>query len=442
VSLVSALLALSSRQVQASAGVVIQQGNAFPQTEFRIQPSPQLADNRIGAMWETRHINVGDICDLGLKWARIWCYDFAERAEEQAEGYSISAEDDRIVTTLADAKVTMMYVFGPSLVGGGFTFRTVQEVERYLRAVRFIVRHFKDRIRYYELWNEPEGNIALPDYIKLVQRTVPVIRQECPEAKIVVGAVSYLRFQHCREWLKGLVSSEVMPLVDGVSWHGMYGTAPSGDPRGKGIPGGNVDTPDYYENYPALIQEIKELASAAGFKGEYLVEEMIWRTQAEPLPAEPWTYSDTAAAKYLARAIILHLGLNVRTGIAIRGPDDPGLRRVVVRNLCTAMTGARPGPLSVDIRSKKEENIAHYAFSLPNGDRLLALWNDGVASEDDPGVITDLTFRGGSAARVTAIDILNGVQQPLQTTTQGNDLVVRSIRLRDYPLLLRLVHKH
>jgi hypothetical protein len=39
----------------------------------------------------------------------------------------------------------------------GYTrFKTDEEIERYLEYVRFVVRYFKGRIQYYELWNEPE----------------------------------------------------------------------------------------------------------------------------------------------------------------------------------------------------------------------------------------------------------------------------------------------
>lgn len=74
-------------------------------------------------------------------------------------------------------------------------FKASEEVEQYLNYLRFIVRHFKDRIQYYEIWNEPnvwlpDWYIDLPDYVNLVQRSVAVIHQEYPEAKIVVGGIS------------------------------------------------------------------------------------------------------------------------------------------------------------------------------------------------------------------------------------------------------------
>ena len=60
------------------------------------------------------------------------------------------------------------------------------------RFVRYMVHHYKDRVHYQEIWNEPVtdmpwGGIDVVTYSNLIRRVVPVIRQEYPEAKIVTG---------------------------------------------------------------------------------------------------------------------------------------------------------------------------------------------------------------------------------------------------------------
>src|SRR6266480_3257215 len=201
-------------------------------------------------------------------------------------------------------------------------YKTEEDIQLYLSWVRFMVRHFKGRIQYYEILNEPDLSFEAPSgmpvdaYVNLVKRTVPVIREEDPQAKIVVGAVPDTRFDHVREWMWGVLNSDVMRLVDGFSWHGMYGAAPSDDPRGVRQP----ETPqmdDYWEHYPPLVHEIMRVAASNGFEGEYLVEEMLWRTPSEPHESEPYGFTDVSGAKYYGRAIIIHLGLNVATGLAV-----------------------------------------------------------------------------------------------------------------------------
>jgi beta-glucosidase/6-phospho-beta-glucosidase/beta-galactosidase len=51
------------------------------------------------------------------------------------------------------------------------------EIDQYIGYVRFVVSHFKDRIHYYEIWNEL-GGMEITDYANLIRQVAPVIRQE------------------------------------------------------------------------------------------------------------------------------------------------------------------------------------------------------------------------------------------------------------------------
>ena len=109
-----------------------------------------------------------------------------------------------------------------------------------------------------------------------------------------------------------------------------------------------------------------------------------------------------------------------------------------VRNLCTIIAGAQPESLPIEIGSEAT-NIRSYGFSLPSGDRLLALWTDGVAIDDDPGVEATVTLFGVSGHNVLAIDILNSFQQELVTSTEGGNLVINNLLVKDYPIILYLI---
>jgi len=106
-------------------------------------------------------------------------------------------------------------------------------------------------------------------------------------------------------------------------------------------------------------------------------------------------------------------------------------------NLNTLMNGSRPVAIPVDIASEAE-NIASYGFALPDGDRLLALWTDGVAAVVDPGVSATLTFPGVSDTTVTGIDVYEGFEQELITSEEDGNLVIRDLLVKDYPIILRL----
>ncbi len=98
-------------------------------------------------------------------------------------------------------------------------------------------------------------------------------------------------------------------------------------------------------------------------------------------------------------------------------------------NLNTLMNGSRPATIPVDIESEAD-NIASYGFSLPDGDRLFALWTDGVTVEDDPGAPATLTFPT-SYITVTGIDVLQGYEQELIASEEGGNLIIRDLLVKD-----------
>ena len=430
-----------------------QTGNTLPITQLQPKRSQELEYSRIGThfshLWHPERdpevfpdlvLDASNILELGLKRVRLAINDLdSPKADWSKPEFSIDPSHDDFITSLADNGVTITYVLSfwdkEYVAQGGEVpyprFKTEDEIQRYLAFVQFIVHHFKDRIEYYEIWNEPTITdtiqwIEVEDYINLVERAVPVIRQEYPEAKIVVGGTDYLIFPESRDYLFSILRSDIMPLVDIVSWHPMYGTSPEYDFHRQ-----------YYYEYPSIVQEIKDVASAHGFTGEYVADELVWFTpdQADPTQDWPIAYSETKCAKYFARGIVMHLGMDVTvTQILLWG--KPQWFRTI-QNLCTAMAGAEPVSLPIEIQSEAE-NIRSYSFSLSSGDKLIALWTDGVAVDEDPGVEANLTCQGFTAQEVIGIDVLEGFQQPITASNENGNLAIQNLIVRDYPLILHI----
>ena len=194
---------------------------------------------------------------------------------------------------------------------------------------------------------------------------------------------------------------------------------------------------NYWENYPAYVEEIKTVAASNGFEGEFMTEEMLWRTPAQRHETEPDGFTEISAAKYLARATIIHLGLDIAPGLALIPDDDRPVSYTVLQALATIMAGAEPAEIPLTIESGSE-NIKTYGFTLPNGDKLLAIWTDGPAVDDDPGVPVTLTFPGFSAQKMTGIDILNGFKQQLVITDEDGNSVIHGLLVMDYPVMLSI----
>ena len=423
-----------------SGSLILQRANDLPIDQFQPKHSKELLDNRIGAQFDS--ISYQDTYDLtiygrGVKRARVAINGLEPDLVDWGKPeLSVDPGIDEIFNRMADNGITITYVLvfwdkATYPEGEGLPsprFKTEDEIENYLEFVRFIVSHFKDRVQYYEIWNEPDIEwlstkwIESPDYIDLVKRTVPVIRKEYPEAKITVGGVSNTVFPNASEYLFDILESDIMPLVDVVAWHPMYGTSPEYELYRE-----------YYYQYPSFLQEIKDTASTRGFDGEYQADEIGWSTPETAVPDQPWVYSPIVAAKYYSRGILMHLGMDIGVG----APDD----NTVVHNLSTVMAGAKTVDLPIQIGSTITNTIS-YTFSLPNHDHLVALWNDGIAVDHDPGVSTTITLTGFTDHRVIGIDILHGFEQELITDTVGGDLVIRDLLVKDYPIILRIVSEN
>jgi len=208
----------------------LQVGNLLPMFPLQNKPSNELADNRIGDVAAVEHISER-VWNTGYKWMHLivdyegqWQYIDWEREE-----YALDPREEQVVEDLRSQGVKIQLVLDVwEWQNRVVDYRSEEGIQKYLNWVRYLVRHFKGRIEYYEILNEPEPTvtslgITADDYINLVKRTVPIIREEDSRAKIVVGSIPDTRFDHVRDFMWDLLKSDVMPLVDGISWHPMFG---------------------------------------------------------------------------------------------------------------------------------------------------------------------------------------------------------------------------
>jgi len=418
---------------------------------LEVKPASELADNRIGGMWNGlwqlddqnawMDIFTRQILGLGLKRAALTINSREQvTAGHQAADMSRSETvihpiHDAVFTAAADWGIEITYTLtfwdkgNPDVdaVLSGPRFQTETDILRYLDFVELIVGHFSPRVSRYEVWGEPNlgapgHHIPLETYIELIPRLEPVIHSISSEAKIHIGATTGLRERESREYLFGLLRCDAVRLADVIVWHPLYGESP-------------LHEAAYYYDYPAIVREIKATAIEHGFTGEYQADEMVWWTHGE-VNDQPWRYSTVESAKYTARTTLLHLGMDVAVtlgGIGERPDVFP-----TIRNLCNVMAGHEAIDMPVDIDIETDEPVAYCAFRYPNGDRMLGIWTDGIAQDEDLGVPATIRFPGLAAAEVTGIDVLHGFEQELNFENEGDDTVVRDLLVKDYPILIRL----
>jgi len=188
----------SARAAEPGKGPVI--GRIAPRSSKQIVASP------FGVGFETLDRRLFDpeptyerLERLGIKWARIqsgWC-----RCETTMGMYDF-AWLDKIVDSLRDIGIQpwMNLTYGnklympdaPNEYAMGWAPVTETARQGWIRFVRALTEHYRDRIRHWEIWNEPNllwsprGPSAVA-YTELVKRTSPVIRASIPDA-VVAGS--------------------------------------------------------------------------------------------------------------------------------------------------------------------------------------------------------------------------------------------------------------
>jgi hypothetical protein len=225
--------------------------------------------------------------DLGLKWVRVACWDSVlnwHYVEQEKGKLIIDPLADQVMTECArnGVDVVLCLAYGNWLYtpqGKRKLAKQIWEVvyemapppttpemlEGYKNFVRFMVRHFRDRIRYFEIWNEPGNDYAWgnkPDpkeFAQLVKEVAPIIRKEAPQAKILMSGVGFRPGQD--KYLTACLEEGVGRLVDVMTIHPFYGISQASEA---------------YLSYPTDVKAWKQLAESHGFRGEYMATETGW----------------------------------------------------------------------------------------------------------------------------------------------------------------------
>lgn len=166
---------------------------------------------------------------LGVKWARIqsgWA-----RTEKQKGVYDFEWLDDVVENlTSRGLEPWMCLCYGNALYTpeaaeyfGAVGFppvRNEEEKEAWANYVRAVVERYLGKIRYYEVWNEPEGGGSWKydesgrDYGKFVSETAKIVKSVSSDLKVIGGSVYRYELSYINDAL-----SEMYKDIDAVSYH-------------------------------------------------------------------------------------------------------------------------------------------------------------------------------------------------------------------------------
>ncbi len=432
---------------------------------------------------------------LGAKWIRVGYWNDAtnwSRVEREKGRYKLDPMTEAAIKLAAERglKVVLTLGYGNLLyesdgreiprAGQGYEVtwtypvpKTAAGIEGFCGYCRFMAERFKDDVEFFEIWNEMDApeirSCTPPEVARLVGAAARAIREVAPEALVMLGGSGSLNLGFTSECLRqpGLAEQ-----INAIAFHPyQMSSLPEEAAPDRTLP-----------TYDACFNRYESELSALGFKGFFHANEQAWKAMVPPNrtkdPKLPlWSFYDVSEltkAKYLARTVMVHSSRNVpvfwneswtgpgsllRHNQLIRFDSEPsaanphsifqsGLAGMspdasfyVMRVLGTVMDGARSiAPIPHAFSTETDNPMEVRSFGYPNGDKLLAIWLRQEAVDDFPGVEGNLTLSETARAVATGIDVLSGFEQTLETQASEGGLVLRDIRVRDYPLLIRIAH--
>ncbi len=414
---------------------------------------PYLPWNR---WWWTR------MFDAGVKWIRIGQYenssdqtswDWIERKRGVME---VSPEVDDYVDSLVDngVEIQVQLLYGNpmytspagrkpdsitpepgsfhnsdrSLYSVFWPPKTPEQIEAFTRYVKFMVSHFRGRIRYWALWNEQDIDYWNPDpspeeYGRLLKAFVPAVHETDPEAKVIYGGQAWPLSRDFTR--RALATCQCASGIDVFAYH-IY--------------------PDYGHNLnPEAVDDRAHAAGGGKVERELIrhtpgvrPDAQFWCDEFNSIPT--WTnMDDSVQVKYIPRQLVYNWAAGVKTFVwllasgtdgneyddfgMIHGlrylPDDFTLRPVYAALAHTnwLFSDTRPDD-SIKISSADFEEISRraggqvltYGFRSRTGKPIVAYW---LAVRSQPGnhfptYTADVRLSATGIRRPVLIDVDSG----------------------------------
>ncbi|MBR2615796.1 MAG: beta-galactosidase [Clostridia bacterium] len=265
----------------------------------------QIRHSRIGIGFEKLDRGVFDpekayelVAQAGVKWARLqsgW-----QRTEKQRGVYDFSWLDpivDRFLSMKIEPWICLCY--GNELYTeaakkhygavGCPPIHSKEEKQAWARYVHATVTHFKGRVRFWEVWNEPDGEWCWkhgPDPLELAELTritARACKKADPDCEVLGPALCYGK----NEYSETLKKTDILEHLDGITYHA-YCVAEG-------------DWSDRFQYYKAWVEEkgldLKIIQGESGTQSRYGFAGALRRAN--------WT--ELKQAKFLLRHLITDL---------------------------------------------------------------------------------------------------------------------------------------
>jgi hypothetical protein len=189
---------------------------------------------------------------------------------------------------------------------------TPDQIEAFVKYVKFVVTHFRSRIQYYALWNEqditywnPIGNPE--EYGRLLKAFVPAVHETDPQVKVIYGGLADPSSDFAR---RSLDACQCGAGIDVFAYHTYPGYGQNLNPESMDYGAYGPDSPgklrETVRNYPGIRKDIP-----------------FWDDEFNSIPS--WEGSDESVqAKYVSRGLVYNWAAGVRTFVWLLAAGTDG----------------------------------------------------------------------------------------------------------------------
>jgi hypothetical protein len=308
--------------------------------------------------------------------------------------------------------------------------------------VRATVTRYQAVIDEWEVWNEPNYDIAPADYARLLVLTAETVKSVQPNATIVAfGLGSGVNFKYARSVLEILRAQGKVGLIDQISHHRHQGNP---DVRGPEL---------------ELEKVVAEYSDAITIRqGEAGCPSETGRKRA--MANYPWT--ELIQSKHVLRRLLGDLGRDKESSVfgivdmkypdemnrkgLLRARDDRTVERpkpayFAVQHLTAVFDNRLIRTTHFRAEPDRELPLSAYAYRHgPSGQSVVTLWlHDQIPTDDNRKTAVDLSLSAVNFREPLYVDLRTGQVYELppgQWKREGDAVKFRQIPVYDSPILL------
>jgi hypothetical protein len=314
--------------------------------------------------------------------------------------------------------------------------KTPEQIEAFSKYVSWIVKHFRGRVQYYEVWNEPNIDYWNPvpspeDYGRLFKAVAPVIRAADANAKVIFGGLAGADLNFARAALDACACGE---SIDIFAYHIYPNYGHNLNPEALDDEHHGSESPkalrDMVRVYPGVRKDL-----------------VFWNDEFNSIPS--WEGSDESVqAKYIPRGLIADRAAGVRTfvwlivgatdgnesddfgmlhGLLLRSDDfTPRPVFSALQNTAALFSDTTPDPaiqVHLSGSSPASAPLLGYGFRSANNKAIVAYWLPVLSKAGDtsPAAKATLQITNSGIQSPVLVDVTSGDMTPLSWKSGTTD---------------------